>query len=171
MYWILFSSFANVGSLWDWTWNFLWNLGRRRRRTFRWHTLGRGKQQLHDATILGDEYQAHRVDTPKDPATGTNLCGAQRNQTYKPLPHQRNPLFSVAENSCLWELNRLSRHYHPSVCLFTRTLMKVSFGLAIFYYTKHDGANFMSSCTISPSPVICLSPSESVRVRPSPYLS
>ncbi|XP_020619929.1 CCAAT/enhancer-binding protein zeta-like [Orbicella faveolata] len=75
-----------------------------------------------DLSILGDESQAHHVDTPKDPATETNLCGTQRNQTYK--PHQRNPLFSGAENSCLWELNKLSRHYHPSVCLFARTLMK-----------------------------------------------
>ena len=58
------------------------------------------------------------ADTLKDPKTGTN-------QTYD--PHQRNPLYSGAENSCSWELNRLSRHYHPSVCLFASTLMKVSF--------------------------------------------
>ena len=89
-----------------------------------------------DISTHGDESQAHRVDTPKNPTTGVNLGGAQRSQMYK--PHQRNPLFSGAENSCLWELNRLSRHYHPSVCLFARNLMKVSFALAMNCYRKHD---------------------------------
>ena len=71
-----------------------------------------------------DDQQGGHVDTPKDPKAGAKLKGAEKEQTYK--PHQRNPLFSGAENSCLWELNRLSRHYHPSVSLFASTLMKVS---------------------------------------------
>jgi len=75
-----------------------------------------------DLTTHGGESQAHRVNTPKGPSTEASLGGTQRSQTYK--PHQRNPLFSGAENSCLWELDRLSKHYHPSVCLFARTLMK-----------------------------------------------
>ena len=83
-----------------------------------------GTQEL---SSRGDESHERHVDAPKDLTAGTNLGGAQNSQTYK--PHQRNPLYSGAENSCLWELNRLSRHYHPSVCLFARTLMKVSFSL------------------------------------------
>ncbi|KAL9954462.1 hypothetical protein ACROYT_G042003 [Oculina patagonica] len=75
-----------------------------------------------DGSSRGDESHLRQVDTPKDLTAGANLGGAQQSQTYK--PHQRNPLYSGAENSCLWELNRLSRHYHPSVCLFARTLMK-----------------------------------------------
>ena len=71
-----------------------------------------------------DDQQGGHVDTSQDPKAGAKLKGAEKKQTYK--PHQRNPLFSGAENSCLWELNRLSRHYHPSVSLFASTLMKVS---------------------------------------------
>lgn len=71
-----------------------------------------------------DDQQGGYVDTSNDPKAGARLKGAEKKQTYK--LHQRNPLFSGAENSCLWELNRLSRHYHPSVSLFASTLMKVS---------------------------------------------
>ncbi|KAJ7365571.1 hypothetical protein OS493_005686 [Desmophyllum pertusum] len=73
-------------------------------------------------TTTEDEPQTRHVDTPKGPTAGAHLSGAQRSQTYK--PQQRNPLYSGAENTCLWELDRLSRHYHPSVCLFACTLMK-----------------------------------------------
>ena len=82
-----------------------------------------------DPSSRTDEQQGRHVGTPKAPQTGTKLCGADANQTYK--PHQRNPLYSGAENSCLWELNRLSRHYHPSVCLFASTLMKVSYSVRL----------------------------------------
>lgn len=109
-----------------------------------------------------DESRAHRGDTRKDPVSGANLGGAQRNQTYK--PHQRNPLFSGAENSCLWELNRLSRHYHPSVCLFARTLMKVSFDLVVVSYTEHDRA---ISCPHARF-LLDRHPSQSVRVVTNP---
>ena len=77
-----------------------------------------------DFSTRGDESNPRHIDTPKDLKAGANLDGPQKDQAYK--PHQRNPLYSGAENSCLWELNRLSRHYHPSVCLFARTLMEVS---------------------------------------------
>jgi len=78
-----------------------------------------------------DEQQEHHACTPKGLQTEAKLSGAEASKTYK--PHQRNPLYSGAENSCLWELNRLSRHYHPSVCLFVSTLMKVIF--MCFAYT------------------------------------
>ncbi|KAI9359205.1 CBF/Mak21 family-domain-containing protein [Zopfochytrium polystomum] len=38
-------------------------------------------------------------------------------------PRKREPLFCKAEESCLWELVALSRHYHPTVSLFARTLL------------------------------------------------
>ena len=88
-----------------------------------------------DLTSPGDEPQIRHVDMSKDPTTCANLSGAKRSQAYK--PHQRNPLYSGAENSCLWELNRLSRHYHPTVDLFARTLMKVNCrSMALFCYAK-----------------------------------
>nr|XP_058965754.1 CCAAT/enhancer-binding protein zeta-like [Pocillopora verrucosa] len=68
------------------------------------------------------EPQIRHPDAAKSPKTETRVSGAQKSQTYK--PSQRNPLYSGAENSCLWELNRLSRHYHPSVSHFAHTLMK-----------------------------------------------
>ena len=40
-------------------------------------------------------------------------------------PAQRNPLHSRAELDCLWELERLGAHYHPSVALFAGTILKV----------------------------------------------
>lgn len=68
------------------------------------------------------EPQTRHPDAAKSPKTETRVSRAQKSQTYK--PSQRNPLYSGAENSCLWELNRLSRHYHPSVSHFAHTLMK-----------------------------------------------
>ena len=38
----------------------------------------------------------------------------------------RNPLYSKAETCCLWELNRLISHYHPSVQAFAKKLAAVS---------------------------------------------
>ncbi|XP_028395866.1 CCAAT/enhancer-binding protein zeta-like isoform X2 [Dendronephthya gigantea] len=36
----------------------------------------------------------------------------------------RNPLYSGADNSCLWEVMKLSRHYHPSVSRFAQNLLQ-----------------------------------------------
>ncbi|KAL8624396.1 hypothetical protein ACOMHN_012796 [Nucella lapillus] len=44
--------------------------------------------------------------------------------------YQRNPLHSHAQNECLWELQALTRHFHPSVSLFAGTVLK---GRAIEY--------------------------------------
>ncbi|XP_073249023.1 CCAAT/enhancer-binding protein zeta-like [Porites lutea] len=60
-------------------------------------------------------------NAPKDPHA-VKHSGANTAQLYN--PNHRNPLYSGAESSCSWELNRLSRHYHPTVCLFASTLMK-----------------------------------------------
>ena len=38
----------------------------------------------------------------------------------------RNPQFSGAESSCLWELKELCLHYHPSVQLFAKKLASVT---------------------------------------------
>ena len=76
--------------------------------------------------------QLRHVDVAKPPKTLTRMNEAQKSQTYE--PSWRNPLCSVAENSCLRELNRLFRHYRPSVSHFTRTLMKVSCSMSVFYY-------------------------------------
>jgi len=47
------------------------------------------------------------------------------------LPQERNPMFCGAETSCLWELESLAEHFHPSVALFARNLLdneKIKYG-------------------------------------------
>eukprot|EP01029_Cantina_marsupialis_P029556 TRINITY_DN781838_c0_g1_i1.p1 TRINITY_DN781838_c0_g1~~TRINITY_DN781838_c0_g1_i1.p1 ORF type:complete len:790 (+),score=322.45 TRINITY_DN781838_c0_g1_i1:111-2480(+) len=47
-------------------------------------------------------------------------------------PTKRNPLFAGANESCLWELQFLMKHYNPSVATFAKTL-------AGGKYIKHKG--------------------------------
>ncbi|XP_037663484.1 CCAAT/enhancer-binding protein zeta [Choloepus didactylus] len=51
-----------------------------------------------------------------------NLKGGKQLNTYDPF--SRNPLFCGAENTCLWELQKLSEHFHPSVALFAKTILQ-----------------------------------------------
>ncbi|XP_027896720.1 CCAAT/enhancer-binding protein zeta isoform X2 [Xiphophorus couchianus] len=51
-----------------------------------------------------------------------NLEGGRSSQNYDPV--HRNPLFCGADHSPLWELHRLSLHFHPSVSLFARTVLQ-----------------------------------------------
>ncbi|XP_049640251.1 CCAAT/enhancer-binding protein zeta [Suncus etruscus] len=51
-----------------------------------------------------------------------NLKGGTRLNRYDPF--SRNPLFCGAENTSLWELKKLSEHYHPSVALFAKTILE-----------------------------------------------
>ncbi|XP_029965696.1 CCAAT/enhancer-binding protein zeta isoform X4 [Salarias fasciatus] len=54
-----------------------------------------------------------------------NLDGTKSSQSYDPL--HRNPLFCGADLTTLWELQRLSLHYHPSVSLFAKTILQGGF--------------------------------------------
>ena len=40
-------------------------------------------------------------------------------------PYHRNPQFCHAENSCIWELEMLAEHFHPTVSLFAKQILKV----------------------------------------------
>ncbi|XP_070843961.1 CCAAT/enhancer-binding protein zeta [Chaetodon trifascialis] len=51
-----------------------------------------------------------------------NLEGGKHLQKYDPL--HRNPSFCGADHATLWELQRLARHFHPSVSLFAKTLLQ-----------------------------------------------
>uniref|UniRef100_A0A6Q2YD33 CCAAT/enhancer-binding protein zeta n=1 Tax=Esox lucius TaxID=8010 RepID=A0A6Q2YD33_ESOLU len=44
---------------------------------------------------------------------------------YDPL--HRNPLFCGADHTTLWELHRLAAHFHPSVSLFAKTILRGEF--------------------------------------------
>ncbi|XP_006839426.1 PREDICTED: CCAAT/enhancer-binding protein zeta [Chrysochloris asiatica] len=51
-----------------------------------------------------------------------NLKGGKQVNTYDPF--SRNPLFCGAEHTSLWELKKLSEHFHPSVALFAKTILQ-----------------------------------------------
>ncbi|KAK2489705.1 hypothetical protein MC885_017854 [Smutsia gigantea] len=50
------------------------------------------------------------------------FSGGKHLNTYDPF--SRNPLFCGAENTSLWELKKLSEHFHPSVALFANTILQ-----------------------------------------------
>ncbi|KAJ8275008.1 hypothetical protein COCON_G00096330 [Conger conger] len=54
-----------------------------------------------------------------------NMEGGKNMDTYDPL--HRNPLFCGADRATLWELKRLSAHFHPSVALFAKTILQGQF--------------------------------------------
>ncbi|KAM8832147.1 CCAAT/enhancer-binding protein zeta [Spinachia spinachia] len=51
-----------------------------------------------------------------------NLEGGKSLNSYDPL--HRNPLYCGADHTTLWELQRLSVHFHPSVSLFAKTILQ-----------------------------------------------
>ncbi|XP_038628048.1 CCAAT/enhancer-binding protein zeta [Tachyglossus aculeatus] len=51
-----------------------------------------------------------------------NLKGGKEVNSYDPL--SRNPLFCGADHTSLWELKKLSEHFHPSVALFAKTILQ-----------------------------------------------
>uniref|UniRef100_A0A3Q3J9Q0 CCAAT/enhancer-binding protein zeta n=1 Tax=Monopterus albus TaxID=43700 RepID=A0A3Q3J9Q0_MONAL len=53
------------------------------------------------------------------------LPGRKSTQCYDPL--HRNPLFCGADHTTLWELQRLTLHFHPSVSLFAKTVLQGGF--------------------------------------------
>uniref|UniRef100_A0A8D0CFF2 CCAAT/enhancer-binding protein zeta n=1 Tax=Scleropages formosus TaxID=113540 RepID=A0A8D0CFF2_SCLFO len=54
-----------------------------------------------------------------------NLEAGKSSETYDPL--HRNPLFCGADRTTLWELRKLSAHFHPSVALFAKTILQGDF--------------------------------------------
>eukprot|EP00075_Anas_platyrhynchos_P020432 XP_027309685.1 CCAAT/enhancer-binding protein zeta [Anas platyrhynchos] len=51
-----------------------------------------------------------------------NMRGRKNGVSYDPL--HRSPLYCGAESTSLWELKKLSEHYHPSVALFAKTILE-----------------------------------------------
>ncbi|KAG8586441.1 hypothetical protein GDO81_005374 [Engystomops pustulosus] len=51
-----------------------------------------------------------------------SLQGFKKTSQYDPV--NRNPLFCGADNTSIWELKKLSEHFHPSVALFARTILE-----------------------------------------------
>ncbi|NXK49006.1 CEBPZ protein, partial [Chauna torquata] len=51
-----------------------------------------------------------------------NMRGRKSGVSYDPL--HRSPLYCGAESTSLWELKKLSEHFHPSVALFAKTILE-----------------------------------------------
>ncbi|KFV87348.1 CCAAT/enhancer-binding protein zeta, partial [Struthio camelus australis] len=51
-----------------------------------------------------------------------NMGGRKTGVSYDPL--HRSPLYCGAESTSLWELKKLSEHFHPSVALFAKTILE-----------------------------------------------
>ncbi|MGH0126400.1 UNVERIFIED_CONTAM: hypothetical protein FKN15_030264 [Acipenser sinensis] len=54
-----------------------------------------------------------------------NLKNGKNVGVYDPM--HRNPLYCGADSTSLWELKKLSEHFHPSVALFARTVLQGDF--------------------------------------------
>ncbi|NXE11626.1 CEBPZ protein, partial [Lophotis ruficrista] len=51
-----------------------------------------------------------------------NMGGRKTEASYDPM--HRSPLYCGAESTSLWELKKLSEHFHPSVALFAKTILE-----------------------------------------------
>ncbi|XP_037261497.1 CCAAT/enhancer-binding protein zeta isoform X1 [Falco rusticolus] len=51
-----------------------------------------------------------------------NMGGRKSGALYDPM--HRSPLYCGAESTSLWELKKLSEHFHPSVALFAKTILE-----------------------------------------------
>ncbi|XP_041661344.1 CCAAT/enhancer-binding protein zeta [Cheilinus undulatus] len=83
------------------------------------------EERFVDADKLEEESVSAEMTEPKPAASWVhhqNLEGGKSIQSYDPL--HRNPLFCGADHTTLWELQRLSLHFHPSVSLFAKTILQ-----------------------------------------------
>ena len=86
---------------------------------------------ISDPTESPDAPLSSRDDVTKERKDVTHVTSSQghvfvsdsRTRGYQ--ANTRNPLYSGAENSCSWELMKLSEHYHPSVRRFAQHLLQV----------------------------------------------
>ncbi|XP_007255500.3 CCAAT/enhancer-binding protein zeta [Astyanax mexicanus] len=74
-----------------------------------------------------EQEQTEKTEQPKPTASWVhhqNLEGKNM-KIYDPI--FRNPLYCGANYTTLWELQKLSLHFHPSVALFAKTIMQGEF--------------------------------------------
>ncbi|XP_069787062.1 CCAAT/enhancer-binding protein zeta [Narcine bancroftii] len=85
-----------------------------------------GKERRDDDKV--QETVVQKME-PKSTVSGSwlhykNQTGGKCLRTYDPL--HRNPLSCGADQDGLWELKKLSEHFHPSVALFATTILQGS---------------------------------------------
>ncbi|KAK6297255.1 hypothetical protein J4Q44_G00318380 [Coregonus suidteri] len=87
------------------------------------------EERFVDADKVEEGQREIKPEHPKPTASSwvhhQNIEGGKSMETYDPL--HRNPLFCGADHTTLWELQRLSAHFHPSVSLFAKTILQGEF--------------------------------------------
>ncbi|NXH14840.1 CEBPZ protein, partial [Bucco capensis] len=71
--------------------------------------------------------QANSAKTNESNSTASwvhhlNMGGRKSGASYDPM--HRSPVYCGAESTSLWELKKLSEHFHPSVALFAKTILE-----------------------------------------------
>ncbi|XP_023855541.1 CCAAT/enhancer-binding protein zeta isoform X1 [Salvelinus sp. IW2-2015] len=87
------------------------------------------EERFVDADKVEEGLREIKPEQPKPTASSwvhhQNIEGGKSIETYDPF--HRNPLFCGADHTTLWELQRLSAHFHPSVSLFAKTILQGEF--------------------------------------------
>ncbi|KAG5457771.1 MAG: CBF/Mak21 family-domain-containing protein, partial [Olpidium bornovanus] len=85
-------------------------------------------QQEHFVDVDREEMQGadggtlgNALKTAECPTLTSSSGPAGTKNEYDPL--KREPIYSNADRTCLWELVPFAKHYHPAVALFARTLL------------------------------------------------
>lgn len=79
---------------------------------------------IKEAEFQDEDEEERFVDAPEDGVANgevVNGNGQEQKQLYD--AKKRDPLFSNADRSCLWELVQFQEHFHPSVCLFADRIL------------------------------------------------
>ncbi|XP_060074659.1 CCAAT/enhancer-binding protein zeta-like [Ylistrum balloti] len=87
------------------------------------------EEHFTDLPAPGEDVVVIKQEFPEDvkPVIGSSwihksISQAGRSMIYDPFV--RNPLHCRAEQECMWELEKLAAHFHPSIALFAQTLLK-----------------------------------------------
>uniref|UniRef100_A0A8C4R5G3 CCAAT/enhancer-binding protein zeta n=1 Tax=Eptatretus burgeri TaxID=7764 RepID=A0A8C4R5G3_EPTBU len=92
------------------------------------NSSSQGEQQKedHNDDVEGVQLAEESLNCFTKPVSSwihqANVKGAKTKGVYDPL--YRNPLYCSAENTCLWELRKLTMHFHPTVALFADTILR-----------------------------------------------
>ncbi|NXA51713.1 CEBPZ protein, partial [Nothocercus julius] len=91
-------------------------------------------EENEEKFVDADKEEGEERNTPKNSAKTNdpnsapswvhhlNMGGRKSGVSYDPL--HRSPLYCGAESTSLWELKKLSEHFHPSVALFAKTILE-----------------------------------------------
>lgn len=83
------------------------------------------KSMLDSPENNDDDGEEKYVDAPED-GESVKEAAAEEEKTAEPLynPRKRDPEYSNADRSCLWDVLPFPAHFHPSVSLFASRLLQ-----------------------------------------------